>query len=139
MRTVAPGGAGAGSGCRVQAACCWPWAQAEAAARKRAATSRTSISGFADQAAEFVFNALVDFAAGEFGGHADGVLDGVGVGAAVADDARAAHAEQRRAAVFGIIQALLESGEGVLGDHVSDFAGDSGFQGLAQELPDHGA
>src|ERR1017187_5055291 len=137
MRTVAPGGAGAGSGCRVKAACPWPWAKAEARARNRAATNPTSISGFANQAAEFVFHALVDSAAGAFGGHADGVLDGVGVGPAVADDARAAHAQQRRAAVFGIIQALLEGGEGVLGDDVSDFAGDGGFESLAQEVLDH--
>src|ERR1017187_507613 len=137
MRTVEPGGAEDDSDSRVQAACCCPWAEAEARARKRAAARRTSISGFADQAAEFVFNALVDLAAGEFRGHADGVLDGVGVGPAVADDARAAHAQQGRAAVLGIIQALLESGEGGLGDDVSDFAANAGFEGLAQELLDH--
>src|ERR1035438_2389783 len=101
MRTVEPDGAEAETDCRVQAACCCPWAKEEARARKQAATNRTLISGFLDQAAEFIFDALVDFAAGELGGHADGVLDGVGVGASVADDAGAAHPQPPGPAALG--------------------------------------
>jgi hypothetical protein len=36
---------------------------------------------------EFFFDGLVDFALGELGRYADGVFDGIAIGAAVADDA----------------------------------------------------
>src|SRR5713226_4263386 len=51
---------------------------------------------------------LVDVVHGELAGHADGVLDGLGVGAAVADDAAALDAKERGAAVFGVIHPLLQ-------------------------------
>ena len=59
---------------------------------------------------------------GKFRRHADGVLDGVGVRRAVADDADALHAQQRRAAIFGVIQALLEVGEGLARQQKSHLA-----------------
>ena len=65
------------------------------------------------------------------------VLDGVGIGAAVGDDANALDAQQRRSAVFGIIHALLEILKRGPRKHVSDFARDGGFERLAQHLVDH--
>ena len=53
------------------------------------------------------------------------------------DDAHALDAQQRRAAVLGIIHALLEILESRARQHVSDFARDGGFQRLAQHLVDH--
>src|SRR5215469_11897468 len=77
---------------------------------------------------------LIHVTFGKFLGHADGVLDGFGVGAAVADDADAAHTQQRRAAVLGIVHAPLEIGEGFLGQQRSDAAGNGGFERLAQQV-----
>jgi hypothetical protein len=80
---------------------------------------------------------FVDLSFGELGGHANGVLDGVGVGAAVRDDANALDAQQRSAAVFGIIHALLEFVEGGARQQGADLARDGGFQRLAQHLVHH--
>src|SRR5205085_9966593 len=55
---------------------------------------------------------LVDAVAREVVCHAHGVLDGLCVRAAVADDASALHAQQRRAAVFRVIPPLLQATEG---------------------------
>ena len=57
--------------------------------------------------------------------------------AAVADDADPAHAQQRRAAVLGVVEPLLEIGEGGLGEHVADLARDGGLQGFLQHALDH--
>src|SRR3984885_15838372 len=57
---------------------------------------------------QFGFNPFVDLALGELRRHTNGVLDRVGVGTAVGDDANPLDAEQRSAAVLGIIHALLE-------------------------------
>src|ERR1017187_7105349 len=54
------------------------------------------------RARQLLFDQLVHLAFGEFLGHANGVPDGVGVGPAVADDAHAAHPEQRGAPVLGV-------------------------------------
>ena len=48
----------------------------------------------------------------ELDGDADRILDGVGVRRSMRDDAHAFHSQQRRAAVLGVIEALLEVGEG---------------------------
>ncbi len=48
----------------------------------------------------------------ELVGHANAVEDGAVVRGAVADDAHAAHAQQRRAAVFAVVQAAAEIVEG---------------------------
>ena len=48
--------------------------------------------------AQLFFDALVHIAGCKIRRHADGVLDGVGVRPAVANDAYAFHAQQRRAA-----------------------------------------
>ena len=50
----------------------------------------------------------VDAVRGEVAGDADGVLDRLGVRAAVGDDAAAFDAEERRAAVFGVVDPLLD-------------------------------
>src|SRR3984885_2644159 len=71
---------------------------------------------------------FVDLSFGELGGHADSVLDRVGVGAAVGDDANPFDSEQGSAAVLGIIHPLLELLEGCAREHVTDLAGDGGFE-----------
>ena len=48
----------------------------------------------------------------EFSGNPDRILDRVAVGRAVADDGDAFQPEQRRTAVLGIVEALLEFLEG---------------------------
>ena len=57
-----------------------------------------------------LFYFLINMAAREIDRYTDGVLDRVGIGSAVADDAHALHSEQRRAAEFRIIYTLLEFG-----------------------------
>ena len=51
---------------------------------------------------------LVQIRRGELGRHADGILDGISVGAAVADDRTAFDAQQRRTAKFGVVDPFLE-------------------------------
>ncbi len=80
---------------------------------------------------QFRLNALVNLSAGQFRSNADGILDGVGVGAAVRDDADALDAQQRRSSVLGIIHALLEVLKGGTGKNVSDLARYGSFQRLA--------
>jgi hypothetical protein len=53
-----------------------------------------------------------DFPFGEFFGDAHGAFDCFGFGAAVADDETAIDAEERRAAVFVVIQFLFEAAQG---------------------------
>ena len=55
----------------------------------------------------------------------------------MADDADAADAEQRRAAVLGIIDAFLEIEEGAFRQDVADLAGNGGLERLAEEVADH--
>src|SRR5437762_9033720 len=74
---------------------------------------------------QFALNLLIDPSLGELRGHADGVLDGIGIGPAVADDARAFHAQQRCAAIFRVVHPLLEMPEGPAGKHVSYLRGKS--------------
>ena len=57
-----------------------------------------------------LFYFLIDMAAGEIDRDADGVLDRVGIGSAVADDAHALDSEQRGAAELRIVYSLLEFG-----------------------------
>src|SRR5215471_13718029 len=150
-RILAPGAAVAGSGATVQVTC-WSWAKrAEESRRSKTGTDaffakapkkasvpfwpRFLVTGFAQL--QFIFNLLVDVAPGEFGGDTDRVLDGVDVAAAVADDASAAHAEQRSAAILGVIQALLERRESTLGKRIADLTGDGGLQRIAEEFLEH--
>src|ERR1035441_3996344 len=79
-------------------------------------------------AENFFFDLLVDVAAGELGRHPNRVLDGVGVGRAVPDDAPTAHAQEGSAAIFGMVQAFAETAERVLRERVPDLAADGGFQ-----------
>ena len=58
--------------------------------------------------AEGGFDAGVDLGLGEFGGDADTVHDRALIRRSVADDADAADAEQGRAAVLGVVEALFE-------------------------------
>ena len=64
-------------------------------------------------AGELGLDALDDAALGRLVRHTDAVIDGAVVGGAVADDANAAHAEQMRAAVLAVVEALAEFIEGL--------------------------
>ena len=55
-----------------------------------------------------MFDFFVHLRAGKSRGHANGILHGVGVRTPMADHANAAHAQQRRAAVFRVINRLLD-------------------------------
>src|ERR1700722_20871728 len=99
-----------------------------APAKALSETTGSECDVFGGPLAQLVFDPLVDVAAGELGSHADGVLNGVGVGPAVADNADAAHPQQWRTAVFGIVHALLEILEGRPRKHVSNLTGDGGGQ-----------
>src|SRR5690348_8775052 len=83
--------------------------------------------------AEFGFDLAVDAAVGEFGGHANGVLDGIRVRRTVADDTHALDAEQRRAPVFGVVEALLEILERLAGEQGADLAGDGRVERFLQQ------
>ena len=88
-------------------------------------------------AVETFFNFLIYIAAGVLGCDADCILDRIRVRSAMADDANAFHAEQRSAAEFGIIDALLELRESRTGQQVSDLPGDGRLQRLLQHVLDH--
>src|SRR5689334_20252812 len=111
---VEPGGAEGGSAVNVQLArgCVCP--KAESAHRSSSVERKINLlaDGVGRVPAQFVFDPLVDFAARKLRGDTNGVLNGVRIRPAVADDAAAAHAEQRSAAVLRVIEALLESDEG---------------------------
>ena len=75
-----------------------------------------------------MLNRLVDAAFREFGGDAHSILHGVRVRRSVGNDADAFHPEQWRAAIFGVIESLLEIGKGAAGKESSDLPRDRGFQ-----------
>src|ERR1700682_2533176 len=80
---------------------------------------------------------LVDFAIGQLSRDPDSILDGVRIRTAVSDDADTLYAQQRSAAVLGIIQPLPELLKSSAREHISDLARDGGFQGIAQHLVNH--
>ena len=75
---------------------------------------------------------VIDVSLGELSGDADAVHDGALVGAAMADDADAAHAEQRSSAVLGVVDALLEVVKGLAAEQRAHLRRDRGLQALAQ-------
>src|SRR5215469_9763696 len=97
----------------------------------------SSASGFPHFSPKFLFDALVDIALTELLGNADRILDGISVGAAMADDANAAHSQQRGAAILRIIHASLEGAERGLGNYVADLARDGGFERFTQQELHH--
>src|SRR5204862_7832873 len=72
--------------------------------------------------AQLGLDPLVDAAREEVGRGADAVLDGQGVGAAVADHAAALHPEERGTAVFARIDAVPHGREGALGEEGAELA-----------------
>src|SRR5689334_4279558 len=87
--------------------------------------------------AQLALNLFVDLTRRELGRDADGVLDRIRVRTAVRNNADSPDAEQRRSAVFRIIQALLEFFESLPGEHIPDLAGDGGCEGIAQHVVEH--
>src|SRR5437773_2157830 len=114
-RALAPGAAAFGSTESVQLTCRSFWANADP---PHSSGSRL-IPSFAQ--AQHFLDVLIDFSIGEFGRHPDGVLDGIGVGSAMADDASPAHPQQRRAAVLRVVQPFFKIRKSVSGNGVSDF------------------
>ena len=80
------------------------------------------------------FNAPGGAGLGELVGDANAVEDGAIVGGAVADDADAAHAEQRRATVFAVVEAAAELVEGLAGEQRAHLGGDGAGERLAQHI-----
>ena len=74
------------------------------------------------------FDFLIDTPFVDFAGNPDGVLDGVGVRATVADDADAFDAEEGSAAVFGVVDSLAEVLEGSTRKSVAELACEIGFE-----------
>src|SRR5215472_6114400 len=79
-----------------------------------------------------VLDAVVNISLGEFGGDTDAVHNGALIGTAVAYDADAADAEQRSAAVLGVINALLEVVKGFAAQQRAHLRCDGGLKALAQ-------
>src|SRR5215831_4259547 len=75
-------------------------------------------------AGELLFNAAVDARVVELPGHADGVFDGVGVGASMAYDGHAFNAEQRGSTILRVVEAPAEIGEGLSRQQGADLRGD---------------
>ena len=67
----------------------------------------------------------------------DGVADRLGRRAAVTDQHQPRDAEQRRAAVLGVVDALAEAPEGAARQQVADLAREGARQLRAQQLLDH--
>ena len=74
---------------------------------------------------EFRFDGVIHVVFAELVGHADGVLDRVGIGSAVTNDGNSLDAEQWRAAVLGIIQPALEIAKRILRKDGADLCGES--------------
>src|SRR5436305_7552592 len=86
-------------------------------------------------AGQALCDGLVDAASGAFRSDADGILDGVRVRRAMADDGYAFQPKQRRASVLGVIEPSLEVVEGFPREQIADLARD----GLLQRLFHHRA
>ena len=84
-------------------------------------------------AGKLLLQPLVDTGLGKLGRHADTVVDGAVIRGAVIHDANAAQAQQRRAAVLGIVEALLEVVERLARQQRAYLRGDGGVQRLAQQ------
>src|SRR6185437_11951761 len=88
-------------------------------------------------AVQFGLNFFVDPAARELRGHSNRVLDGVRVRSPVANNAYTLYAQQRRAAVFGIIDALLEILKSGTGQHIANLPRNGLFERFAQRRVHH--
>src|SRR4029077_12137728 len=58
---------------------------------------------------KLLFDFVVHLRTRESRGDANSIFYGVGVGSPVADDAHSAHAQQRRGAIFGVVDGLLQT------------------------------
>src|ERR1700683_248140 len=81
---------------------------------------------------KLLVNLFVNARAAKFAGHAYGVLDGVGIRAAVGDDGDSAHTQQRSAAGFRRVGTLAEIVKGLFGQSVADLRFKRAFDGLLQ-------
>src|SRR5438105_8703873 len=84
------------------------------------------------QVGNALLNLLIDLIHGEVVGDANRVLDRFRVRASVTDDAAAAHAEERRAAVLGVVHSLFQSVERALREQRADLALHASRQLFAQ-------
>src|SRR5215469_7823713 len=84
---------------------------------------------------QLALNVLVDATIDKLGSDANRVLNRVRVRRSVRDETCPLHPEQRSAAIFGVVQALLEIAESTAREQVSNLPGD----GLRQRLFQGGA
>ena len=85
-------------------------------------------------ASKLLLQPLVYPSLGELSRHADPVKNGAVVRRAVVHDANPADSQQRRAAVFGIIQALLEIVKCGTREQRAYLRGDGRIERLAQQI-----
>src|SRR6516164_9810263 len=127
--TVAPGAATAGSSVSdhfTRSFCANAGTVAAQMARRTARLNHDAL--------QFIFNAPVYIFARKFGGYANRILDGIGVRPPVTDYAHTLDAQQRRAAVFGVVHALLEIREGRTREQIAHLPGDRGLERFLQHL-----
>src|SRR4028118_1628386 len=87
---------------------------------------------------DLVVDLAVEPRAGELDRPADRVLDGPGVGAAVADETAAVDPEQGGGAVLAVVGALAEAVDGRLGQHVPHLGARGALDLLADHAKEHG-
>ena len=85
-------------------------------------------------AGKLLLQPLVDTSLGELSRHPNTVIDGAIIGRAMVHDANPADSQQRRTAVLGIVQALLEVVECFTRKQRTDLRSDGGIQRLAQQI-----
>src|SRR5579863_2448270 len=87
---------------------------------------------------QLLLNLFVDTLFGEFRRYANRILDGIGIRRSVSDEANALHAQQRRSAVLGVIQAFFEISKRAARKQIPDLAGDRSFErffeGIANQV-----
>jgi hypothetical protein len=74
-----------------------------------ACLSGSAAGGDSGGCGQLLFDFFVHAGPAKLGGDADGVLDCVGIRAAVADDGDAANSQERGATLFRVVGALAES------------------------------
>ena len=84
------------------------------------------------QRGQFLIDLFVDPGARETSCHTDGIFDGIRVRAAVANDGHAAHAQQRGAPIFGIVDALAKLCVSAAREHVAHLRSDGAFKRFLQ-------
>src|SRR5437870_13922527 len=81
---------------------------------------------------QFLLNLVVDPQFGKFRSHSNGILDSVGVRRTVSNETYAFNSQQRRAAIFGMVESLLEISESAARQQISHLPRNRRLQTLLQ-------